>query len=46
MVETLSRLEPRREFKGVILFNELDDFTEILFFNKGTVDLGYELNRT
>ena len=45
MVETLSCLEPRREFSGVILFNELDDFTEILFFNKGIVELGYELNR-
>ena len=45
MVETLSCLEPRREFTGVILFNELDDFTEILFFNKGSIQLGYELNR-
>ena len=45
MVDLLNSLEPRREYANVILFNELDDFTEIMFFNKGIIELGYELNR-
>lgn len=34
-------MEPKEQ----ILFNELDDFTEVLFFNKGQVDVGFEINR-
>jgi hypothetical protein len=45
MYEVLIKLEPRREEKDKIIFYELDDFTEILFFCKGKVDIGFELNR-
>lgn len=45
MTELLTRLEPRKEKADTILFTELDDFTEILFFNKGQVDCGFEINR-
>ena len=45
MVTLLRNLEPRREESEVILFHELDDVTEILFMNKGQVDMGFELNR-
>ena len=45
MVDVLADLEPRRENEKVILYNELDDFTEIVFFNKGKIELGYELNK-
>lgn len=45
MVEFLAQLEPRREAKLATLYNELEEFTEIFFFNKGQVEIGYELNR-
>jgi len=35
MVSLLRVLEPRKVMAGKILFNELDEFTEILYFNKG-----------
>jgi hypothetical protein len=38
-------LEPRFVEKNQILFHELDDFTEIIFFNKGAIDLGFEINK-
>lgn len=45
MVELLSQLEPRRESKMSVLYAELEEFTEIFFFDKGQVEIGYELNR-
>ena len=45
MIDILMKLEPRKEVKETILYNELDDFTEILFFPKGQIDIGFELNR-
>ena len=45
MTDVLRNLEPRAEPKDTILFYELDDFTEILFFNKGQCDIGFEINR-
>ena len=45
MVALLRALEPRKVMAGKILFNELDEFTEILYFNKGQVDIGFEINR-
>ena len=38
-------MEPRRDEIDTILYNELDEFTEILFINKGIVDIGFEINR-
>lgn len=38
-------LEPRLEERDVILLHELDDFSEVLFFIKGAIDIGFELNR-
>ena len=38
-------MDPRREFAETIVCNELDDFSEIMFFNRGTVDIGFEINR-
>lgn len=45
MREVLICLQPRKEEMNVVLFNELDEFTEILFFDKGVVDVGFEINR-
>ena len=44
MSEFLNSLEPRIELAGSIIFKELDDFTEVLFFNKGTVAIGFNIN--
>jgi hypothetical protein len=35
MTEILRSLEPRKEESNTILYYELDDFVEVLFFNKG-----------
>ena len=44
MQELLSDLEPRQEFENIIIFNELDEVNEVIFFNKGSVDIGFEIN--
>ena len=41
----LQSLEPRRENKDVILFNELDEVSEVIFFMDGTYEIGFEINR-
>ena len=45
MNDILIELEPRIEERLVILYQELDDFTEILFLNKGSIDIGFEINK-
>ena len=45
MTSILMSLEPRKEENGSILYNELDEFFEVLFFNNGQVDIGFEINR-
>jgi len=45
MITILTSLVPRIEGAGTILLNELDHITEVLFFCKGQVDIGFELNR-
>lgn len=45
MTEIMRKLEPRFENTKSILFNELDEFTEILFFTTGQIEIGFELNR-
>ena len=44
MLMTLQKLEPRFERKRTILRDELDEADEILFVNKGSVAIGYEIN--
>jgi len=44
MVDVLSSLEPRREGPNEILFDELDEIGEVLFFNDGTYEIGFEIN--
>lgn len=43
MLEILKKLEPRMVIAHDIIFYELDDVHEILFFDKGIIDLGYEI---
>lgn len=45
MTSILSQLEPRKEEADTILIRELDDFREILFFNIGSLDIGFEINK-
>ena len=45
MEALLSHLEPRHEEMDVILHNELDEVNEAIFFEKGMVDVGFEINR-
>lgn len=44
-MQLLEKLEPRFEQAGTILFEELEEFNEVLLFEKGKVDVGYTLNR-
>jgi len=41
MIGVLMNLEPIHYFKNTILINELDEFSEITFLNKGIVMIGY-----
>ena len=45
MKSILTNLEPRFEEKGVELIRELDEFTEVYFFTRGTYEIGFEINR-
>ncbi len=45
IIETLRNLEPRIEMKGSILFEELDEVNEIIFVQKGTIDIGFDINK-
>jgi hypothetical protein len=44
MLILLQNLEPRQEFENNIIYEELDEVNEIIFFVKGTVDIGFEIN--
>ena len=38
-------LEPRMEYSNTVIILELEEFNEVLFFNKGSIDIGFEINR-
>ena len=38
-------MEPRHAEIYEILYNELDEFYEFIFFTKGAVDIGFEINK-
>ena len=44
-MDVLRNLEPVRHNAGENIQNELDEFSEILFIQKGIVLLGYEINK-
>jgi len=44
MMEVLSSLEPRYEDADCYLFKELEEVNEVIFFNKGVYEIGYEFN--
>ena len=45
MTDMMMCLEPRMEPSKTIIIYELEEFNEVLFFNKGCIDIGFELNR-
>lgn len=45
MIDILMGLEPCREEKDVILFEELDEINEVLFFITGKYEIGYSINK-
>jgi|DEB0MinimDraft_12_1074336.scaffolds.fasta_scaffold13015_5 hypothetical protein len=45
MMQFLKYLEPRFEKKKTIIMDELDEVVEIIFVYKGSVAVGYELNK-
>ena len=45
MIGVLMNLEPITYAKNTVLINELDEFSEITFINKGIVMIGYEINK-
>ena len=44
MMAILQNLEPRKEEPNSFLFEELDEFNEIIFFMKGFYEVGYSIN--
>jgi hypothetical protein len=45
MYQLIQYLEPFREKGKTVLKEELDEFNEIMFVNKGKVMIGYEINK-
>lgn len=45
MLDILMSLQPRQEFAGTVLFEELQEINEILFISKGICDVGFEINK-
>jgi len=44
MTNIFQCLEPRKADPGEILYYELDEFYEFIFFQKGHLDIGFQLN--
>ena len=44
MVDLMMKMEPRYEQKGTIVFSELEEVTEVVFFINGSFDIGFEMN--
>lgn len=45
MLQILTHLWPRFEHKGTVLFEELEEISEVIFLSKGLVDVGFEINK-
>ena len=45
MIDFLNGLEPSFIHKDEMIYNELDDITEIHYIMNGLIDIGYEVNR-
>ena len=45
LIETIQSLEPIRESANIIIYLELEEFSEVIFFLNGSVKIGFEINR-
>ena len=45
MVGLISKLEPRQERKGEMIYNALQETEELYFIMDGAIDIGFELNK-
>ena len=45
MIGLLMNFEPRFEEAGAIVYQELEEIQEVLFPEKGSIDVGYVINR-
>jgi hypothetical protein len=45
MIEIMTNLEPIRVFDQDVIFVELEDVQQVIFFLKGFVDMGYEIEK-
>ena len=45
MLKLLQMLEPRFDFKGTIIYQELEHPSEAIFLEKGRVDIGFAINK-
>jgi hypothetical protein len=45
MINLLRNLQPRMEPSGTILYRTVEEVEEIFFIEKGSVDIGFEINR-
>jgi len=45
MITLLQHLEPKREPKGTILYDELDEYDQVIFVMRGEVVVGFEINK-
>lgn len=44
MMDVLMNLEPRFVQKNVELIRELEEYTEVYFFTRGTYEIGFKIN--
>jgi hypothetical protein len=44
MIDLMNNLEPRFEEKDEIMYDELDEITEVILFVRGKYDVGFEIN--
>ena len=45
MMTLVLKLEARQEPKGTIIFRTVEEVDEIFFIEKGSIDIGFEINR-
>lgn len=44
MLKVLQNLEPRFEKAKHLIYEELDEISEVVFIREGTVDVGFRIN--
>ena len=44
ITDLVQNMEPRFEYANTIVYTELDEITEVIFFIDGQFDIGFEIN--